>query len=301
MDLINILLYIMILLIGSFAVISSSGFIKSYIFPSLSNYFHFIISFNIVGLIFFILNRFFGGDLCKSILIMFPLFIITLYFFISFILSFVKKKYSSSIKVSFFSISVILFIGFALLYNNTLKNMAEKKLMNLYLNFLILLIIIIILFLLIYVFTRGIKELDKKRIKAVKNITLTYCILLLILFTSFLFELDPQMSTIIIVLFFLINVYPILYLKNFLNMNYIDHLLINEKSIDFENFFKKHKISDREKEILKLLVQGKSNKDIEDILFISLKTVKNHIYNIYKKASVKSRIQLVNIVTKYKK
>ena len=84
-------------------------------------------------------------------------------------------------------------------------------------------------------------------------------------------------------------------------MNFIDHFLLNEKKINFEKFFEKYKISDREKEIVKFLVQGKSNRDIEDILFISLKTVKNHIYNIYKKSDVNSRIQLVNLVVKYKK
>ncbi len=37
-------------------------------------------------------------------------------------------------------------------------------------------------------------------------------------------------------------------------------------------------------------------KDIEDELFISLGTVKNHLYNIYKKLNIKSRTQLVSIV-----
>ncbi len=55
-------------------------------------------------------------------------------------------------------------------------------------------------------------------------------------------------------------------------------------------------ITEREKEIITLILQGKSNKDIEDELFISLGTVKNHLYNIYKKLNVKSRTQLVSIV-----
>jgi len=39
-----------------------------------------------------------------------------------------------------------------------------------------------------------------------------------------------------------------------------------------------------------------SNKEIADALFISLPTVKQHIYNIYQKIGVKSRMQLNNFI-----
>jgi DNA-binding CsgD family transcriptional regulator len=58
-------------------------------------------------------------------------------------------------------------------------------------------------------------------------------------------------------------------------------------------FFTKYNISDREQEVLKLMLEGKSNKEIEDILYVSPHTVKNHIYNIYKKLNVKNRTQIV--------
>ncbi len=50
-----------------------------------------------------------------------------------------------------------------------------------------------------------------------------------------------------------------------------------------------YNISKREKEVVDLLLLGKSNKEIEDDLFISIGTVKNHVYNIFKKAEVKNR------------
>ncbi len=56
----------------------------------------------------------------------------------------------------------------------------------------------------------------------------------------------------------------------------------------------KYNISDREEEVIKLVIEGKSNKEIEEELYISFNTVKNHIYNIYKKIGVKSRTQLIN-------
>lgn len=62
-----------------------------------------------------------------------------------------------------------------------------------------------------------------------------------------------------------------------------------------EHFFLKYNISEREKEIIYLILAGKSNKDIEDRLYISIGTVKNHVYNIYKKLHVKNRAQLLNL------
>ncbi|MCG8573183.1 MAG: helix-turn-helix transcriptional regulator [Spirochaetes bacterium] len=51
----------------------------------------------------------------------------------------------------------------------------------------------------------------------------------------------------------------------------------------------------REKEIIKLILRGKSNKEIGDELFISERTVKNHIYNTYKKLDINSRFELIHL------
>lgn len=52
-------------------------------------------------------------------------------------------------------------------------------------------------------------------------------------------------------------------------------------------------ISPREKEILALLAQGMSNKEIAQKLYISEYTVKNHVRNILDKLHVRSRTQAV--------
>ncbi len=51
-------------------------------------------------------------------------------------------------------------------------------------------------------------------------------------------------------------------------------------------------LSKREKNIKKLILQGKSNKEIANELFISLSTVKTHITNIYNKLQVSNRQEL---------
>ncbi len=50
-------------------------------------------------------------------------------------------------------------------------------------------------------------------------------------------------------------------------------------------------LTSREREILLKIASGASNQDISDELFISLHTVKTHIYNIFRKIGVKNRIE----------
>ena len=52
-------------------------------------------------------------------------------------------------------------------------------------------------------------------------------------------------------------------------------------------------LSKRETEVLVLVVQGLSNQEIADQIFISVPTVKTHLSNIYSKLDVKRRTQAV--------
>ncbi len=51
-------------------------------------------------------------------------------------------------------------------------------------------------------------------------------------------------------------------------------------------------LSPREREVLELVRQGATNKEIADQLFISVGTVKNHIHNILEKLHLKNRTQI---------
>ena len=62
-----------------------------------------------------------------------------------------------------------------------------------------------------------------------------------------------------------------------------------------EKYFIKHNITETEKEIILLIIDGKNNKDIEKKLFISLGTVRNNVSRIYKKLNIKSRFELIKI------
>jgi DNA-binding NarL/FixJ family response regulator len=52
-------------------------------------------------------------------------------------------------------------------------------------------------------------------------------------------------------------------------------------------------LTPREREILKLVAEGKSNKEISELLFISIRTVENHRANIMNKLKIKKTADLI--------
>jgi ligand-binding sensor domain-containing protein/DNA-binding CsgD family transcriptional regulator len=62
---------------------------------------------------------------------------------------------------------------------------------------------------------------------------------------------------------------------------------------NIDQFTERFALSRREGEILRLLLAGKSNKEIENELFIAMATVKIHVHNIFRKVKVNSRMKLL--------
>ena len=57
-------------------------------------------------------------------------------------------------------------------------------------------------------------------------------------------------------------------------------------------------LSDREREVLKLVAEGKSNSQISDELYITVNTVRFHLANIYQKLNVSNRTEAANCYLK---
>lgn len=57
-----------------------------------------------------------------------------------------------------------------------------------------------------------------------------------------------------------------------------------------------HRLTIREREVLKLLYQGKTNPQIGEALFISINTVKKHVKSIYEKLDVSSRPEVIHMI-----
>ena len=67
-----------------------------------------------------------------------------------------------------------------------------------------------------------------------------------------------------------------------------------------ENVRASYELTKREVEILSEIYAGKTNTQIAGELFISESTVKAHVYNLFRKLDVKSRVEAVCIVREEK-
>lgn len=92
-----------------------------------------------------------------------------------------------------------------------------------------------------------------------------------------------------------VSIFPYFWIKNYLLKEKCEIQLEKREDLS-EILTRDYNISHREWELINLIIQGKSNKEIESILFISHSTVKNHLYNIYQKMKVNSRLQLVSLI-----
>jgi len=71
------------------------------------------------------------------------------------------------------------------------------------------------------------------------------------------------------------------------NLQVIDHL---------DRFAREYALSSREKEVLNVLVRGRTYRMIAEELCISLDTVKSHIKSIYRKLNIRSRNELIQLL-----
>jgi DNA-binding CsgD family transcriptional regulator len=74
----------------------------------------------------------------------------------------------------------------------------------------------------------------------------------------------------------------------------LDRTSSEERSLD--GLSRNAGVSDREKEIIRLVALGCDNREIGKKLFISPKTVKNHMTSIYAKTGARNRVQLANLL-----
>ena len=80
---------------------------------------------------------------------------------------------------------------------------------------------------------------------------------------------------------------------------YVTRLLAGELVEDISHMYKgntqlpSEPLTTRERQVLKLIAEGKSNREIADLLYISIRTVENHRANIMKKLNLSKTAEIV--------
>jgi DNA-binding CsgD family transcriptional regulator len=138
------------------------------------------------------------------------------------------------------------------------------------------------------------KQEKKKRLILFGGITapgfLTVIILVLVPIMEFSHGLQIFITGILSVSF---HIPGIFILRNHLFYDRISGPESGTEDLDLETFGAEYKLTLREREILEIILKGKGNREIGELLFISLDTVKKHVYHIYRKTGVKKRMQLL--------
>jgi len=87
---------------------------------------------------------------------------------------------------------------------------------------------------------------------------------------------------------------------------YISPILSEQLVDDFAQIFRgdpkfpSEKLTSRERQVTKLIAEGKTNKVIAKLLFISIRTVENHRANIMKKLKLKNTAELIKYAIRKK-
>lgn len=234
-----------------------------------------------------------------------PFGIIGFFFFINYIRGLMEQKNISSplaiVYFLFFTITLLIFGNITrefYLSKSDLLSIESK--IYLYVFSIISEFIYLIVVFQIFYYTRYLADKEKRKgVKILGGIYVSFNLLQFILFKGIFLHNDAVMYYLFPIFTYAGDLIPLLYLKNFLNKYYRNHPIHPKNERDLAAFFTEYNVSEREQEIIHLILKGKSNKEIEDELFISIRTVKTHIYNIYKKLSVKSRWQLINLVRNF--
>jgi len=94
--------------------------------------------------------------------------------------------------------------------------------------------------------------------------------------------LQPLVSGVLMILY---NVLPLAWMRRYLPTG----------PESLAGPIERYGLTAREREIIELVCAGRTNQEIADRLFISLATVKDHNYNVFRKTGVRNRVELVNL------
>ena len=247
----------------------------------------------------------------------FPFFILLEYMWIKFCRELIDKKLSVTFTALYFLLQIALIMVFANILAKY-PDIENNQFSNIFSSFVLVCFTIDVLCFAIgisqlFIFGKSLTNQIKRR--AVK--TFAYiCISVQFVFSSYIILLaledynqlsatfsasavPDQLTSIFYAFRYLTDLLPILYLRFYLNKYCRISVFDQLTDADINKIFADYKISKREGEIIRSICEGKSNKEIAGELFISLQTVKDHIYNIFQKTGIKNRVQLTNLVRNF--
>lgn len=229
-----------------------------------------------------------------------PFMIAAWYMFIRISFEIIERKIALKFTLWFFVIVIIVFLMFGFLVPYIDYFIVDKIEINthVFLFFIFIEILtLIIVFSNYFIFSNYLK--DKYKVRFIKFFALVN-LSLYILSVVFLMLGENNLTFIAgyTMVYFFKDIIPLLILGSYLSKNYVHPINVVAENTK-ESFIERYGVSKRETEIIDEIIQGRTNKEISERLFISLQTVKDHIHNIFLKTEVKNRVQLTNLIRQF--
>lgn len=294
-------------LAGTIAVVTLSiayKLYKTYPLRCLSYYFYYLLLFNIVTFALRPIQRIILEALkltdwqaqqffvLTALFVAGPLFIISLYLLIKFAAGLVEVQVSRLFKIIYFLYWGARYIfGFILVINFFKTKEPGILYISSHISDLLTIVMLFSVHGFVILKSRAMENPDKQ--KGVRTFAIIYFISLAVFNLFFYITNHPIVS---FILSFAYVLPPLIYLYLFLKRFYREHPAFPANGGNMEQIFEKYNISSREQEIIQLISRGKTNHEISEMLYVSLQTVKQHTYNIYRKLEVKNRVQLSNFI-----
>lgn len=300
----SIYLYFLAGMIAAVTLLIAYKLHKTYPLSCLSYYFYYLLLFNIFNIavrpvqrivvetlnltgvqvqqFFLVIGLFVAG----------PLFIVSLYLLIKFAAGLVEVKVSRFFKIIYFLYWSAHYIFGLIFIINFFKTKEPGILyISLYISDLLSIVMLFSVHGFVISKSRSIENPDKQ--KGVRTFAVIYFISLAVFNLCFYIT---SHSTVHFILSFVYVLPPLIYLDRFFKRFYREHPAVPVNGVNMEKMFGRYNISSREQEIIRLISRGRTNREIADMLYVSLQTVKQHTYNIYRKLKVKNRVQLSNFI-----
>lgn len=305
-----ILLNIATLIVGTWAVFYFGQLYKSYKIPFLKPLVYYILFFNLLILLFSVSNYFKINLLQDDSsahsqsyhIVVNPITCFVClgleYSFLGVTMKLLGRSISVNIRRLFFTGLMVVILSYSIGITIYIQSASFRWLFYTEVFLILLYILIVYAFLIVLISYRG-ADSDANNKKTIH--AFGYLYLAGYTFPVFIFIFPyPENKYAVSLFFLLINFIPFIWFNRFFTRTHSMAVSSFQDQIGLERICKQYNISKREREIIGLILQGKSNKEIEEDLFISVHTVKNHVHNLYRKLNVKSRGQLVHFILNHK-
>ncbi len=311
---IQFIILVLSLVSGFIAIFLSNRIMRKYPLAFLSSYFYFLIFiyifsvYSIVGsqtVKLILLNHNSPSEIISSITAVMialgiPFIILAWYMFIRISHEFYKTELSKIFVALYFLLFAISFIGYALMN----VDIGGLEIVNSFMDTrqliwtFSILMAIVFGYSLSFIIVKSNSLTDVNQRYAYRWFALWYSVITLLSISSLLLSsIHIVFGLIFIIILTGFHLVPVLFLNIYLQKYYISTVEKTGFTGSLNEVIAKFEISKREAEIIELICKGMSNQEISNSLFISLQTVKDHVYRIFIKTGVKNRVQLTNLVS----